>query len=202
MGIVFAVNSTYGSFDDNVVWNRTRNVSLNMMECPDLFRLGSGENSWVLLGSMAHSGGPNQWWTGSLSGDPPRYGNGFRGLFLQAKHKPRGDFFNDTPSKWILGTPYGCCIMISPASMALLAGSSHRTWASWTLATATQPRAAVRVCKPAIRAVLSLALPAGLIRPHRNVVYRADNRSMVHIMRITSPSLAAAASWFSRENSP
>ena len=103
-GTVFTVNETFGSFDGNVVWNRTRNVSLNMMECPDLFQVstcgrrdggssgggggsdsgggsggrggGGGGNSsstWVLFGSMAHSGGPNQWWTGSLAGTPPRF---------------------------------------------------------------------------------------------------------------------------------
>lgn len=68
----------------------TSQVSLNMLECPDLFQLNAGgvdDASWVLLGSMAHSGGPNQWWTGRLRGTPPRfipenvglldYGNGY-----------------------------------------------------------------------------------------------------------------------------
>jgi beta-fructofuranosidase len=52
-----------------------------MMECPDLFPLG---DKWVLLASLYKT---NQWWVGSLTGDPPRftpeqvgvldYGNGY-----------------------------------------------------------------------------------------------------------------------------
>jgi beta-fructofuranosidase len=52
-----------------------------MMECPDLFPLG---DKWVLIGSLYKT---NQWWVGTLSGDPPRftpervgildYGNGY-----------------------------------------------------------------------------------------------------------------------------
>lgn len=52
-----------------------------MMECPDLFPLG---DRWVLLASLYKT---NQWWVGSLTGDPPRftpeqvgvldYGNGY-----------------------------------------------------------------------------------------------------------------------------
>ena len=43
-----------------------------MIECPDIFELG-GSGSWVLLASIAHGGGPNQWFTGSLQGDPPKF---------------------------------------------------------------------------------------------------------------------------------
>jgi sucrose-6-phosphate hydrolase SacC (GH32 family) len=68
---VFTVNSTFGSFDHTTtVWNQSRALSLKMLECPDLFQLGG---SWVLLGSMARVGGPNQWWTGTLTGTPPRF---------------------------------------------------------------------------------------------------------------------------------
>ena len=38
-----------------------------MMECPDLFPLG---DKWVLLASLYRT---NQWWVGSLAGDPPRF---------------------------------------------------------------------------------------------------------------------------------
>ena len=52
-----------------------------VMECPDLFPLG---DKWVLIGSLYKT---NQWWVGSMSGNPPRftpehvgivdYGNGY-----------------------------------------------------------------------------------------------------------------------------
>ena len=96
-GSLYTTNVTYGEVDGNIVWQPT-NVSANMMECPDLFPLNAkkstaaagGENddasttTWVLIGSLYKT---NQWWVGTLSGDPPRftpdnvgildYGNGY-----------------------------------------------------------------------------------------------------------------------------
>eukprot|EP00041_Stephanoeca_diplocostata_P025899 m.689277 g.689277 ORF g.689277 m.689277 type:complete len:118 (+) comp22846_c0_seq29:89-442(+) len=57
--------------------------SANMMECPDFFPLGP-DGKWVLIGSLYKT---NQWWVGTVTGDPPRftpenvgivdYGNGY-----------------------------------------------------------------------------------------------------------------------------
>jgi len=79
-GSLFTTNITFGSVDKDVVWVPT-NVSAHMMECPDLFPLG---DKWVLLASLFKT---NQWWVGTLAGDPPRftpervgvidYGNGY-----------------------------------------------------------------------------------------------------------------------------
>ena len=79
-GALYVTNTTFGRVDSDEVW-QPQNVSANMMECPDLFPLG---DKWVLLGSLYQT---NQWWVGSLSGDPPRftpervgildYGNGY-----------------------------------------------------------------------------------------------------------------------------
>jgi len=79
-GSLYTTNVTYGSVDQNIVW-QPANVSANMLECPDLFPLG---NKHVLIGSLYST---NQWWVGTLSGDPPRftpervgimdYGNGY-----------------------------------------------------------------------------------------------------------------------------
>jgi len=79
-GSLYTTNVTYGYVDGNIVWQPT-NVSANMMECPDLFPLG---DKWVLIGSLYKT---NQWWVGTLSGNPPRftpenvgildYGNGY-----------------------------------------------------------------------------------------------------------------------------
>lgn len=79
-GSLYTTNVTFGEVDRNIVWQPT-NVSANMMECPDLFPLG---DKWVLIGSLYKT---NQWWVGTLAGDPPRftpeqvgildYGNGY-----------------------------------------------------------------------------------------------------------------------------
>ena len=52
-----------------------------LCRCPDIFPLG---DKWVLIGSLYKT---NQWWVGTLAGDPPRftpssvgivdYGNGY-----------------------------------------------------------------------------------------------------------------------------
>lgn len=79
-GSLYTTNVTFGEVDNNIVW-QPNNVSANMMECPDLFPLG---DKYVLIGSLYKT---NQWWVGTLSGDPPRfqpervgildYGNGY-----------------------------------------------------------------------------------------------------------------------------
>eukprot|EP00658_Telonema_sp_P-2_P033226 TRINITY_DN24431_c0_g1_i2.p1 TRINITY_DN24431_c0_g1~~TRINITY_DN24431_c0_g1_i2.p1 ORF type:complete len:448 (-),score=98.16 TRINITY_DN24431_c0_g1_i2:169-1512(-) len=79
-GSLYTTNVTYGNVDGNIVW-QPNNVSANMMECPDLFPLG---DKWVLIGSLYKT---NQWWVGTMAGDPPRfspeavgivdYGNGY-----------------------------------------------------------------------------------------------------------------------------
>ena len=74
MGPLFRTNHSYGSFGkQTVAYNRSQNVSFNMIECPDIFQLGGATDKWVVLASIAHSGGPNQWWTGTMSGHPPRF---------------------------------------------------------------------------------------------------------------------------------
>ena len=86
-GTLYRTNHSTGSFGKGTVaFNRSQDIGFNMIECPDIFELG-GSGSWVLLASIAHGGGPNQWWTGELSGSPPRfipkmvgvldYGNGY-----------------------------------------------------------------------------------------------------------------------------
>ena len=77
--------------DSDIVW-QPRNVSANMMECPDLFPLG---DKWVLIGSLYKT---NQWWVGTLAGNPPRftpdqvgildYGNGY--VILRAPSRAMG----------------------------------------------------------------------------------------------------------------
>ena len=82
-GSLYTTNTTYGYVDNNIVW-QPKNVTANMMECPDLFPLG---DKWVLLGSLYKT---NQFWVGALSADSdgvPRftpenvgildYGNGY-----------------------------------------------------------------------------------------------------------------------------
>ena len=79
-GSLYTTNVTFGQVDGNIVW-KPQNTSANMMECPDLFPLG---DKWVLIGSLYKT---NQWWVGTLAGDPPRftpervgildYGNGY-----------------------------------------------------------------------------------------------------------------------------
>lgn len=70
-GTLYRTNHSHGSFGRTVqVYNRSQDFGFNMIECPDIFPLG---DSWVLLASIAHGGGPNQWWTGRLSGSPPRF---------------------------------------------------------------------------------------------------------------------------------
>jgi sucrose-6-phosphate hydrolase SacC (GH32 family) len=70
-GTLYRTNHSHGSFGRSVqVYNRSADFEFNMIECPDIFPLG---DNWVLLASIAHGGGPNQWWTGQLSGDPPRF---------------------------------------------------------------------------------------------------------------------------------
>ena len=79
-GSLYTTNVTFGQVDRDIVWRPT-NTSANMMECPDLFPLG---NKHVLIGSLYKT---NQWWVGTLSGEPPRftpervgimdYGNGY-----------------------------------------------------------------------------------------------------------------------------
>lgn len=79
-GSLYTTNITYGEVDGNIVW-QPNNVSADMMECPDFFPLG---DKWVLIGSLYKT---NQWWVGTLSGNPPRfnpervgildYGNGY-----------------------------------------------------------------------------------------------------------------------------
>jgi sucrose-6-phosphate hydrolase SacC (GH32 family) len=67
-GSLYTTNVTFGEVDTDIVW-QPNNVSASMMECPDLFPLG-GNNTWVLLGSLYKT---NQWWVGTLSGNPPRF---------------------------------------------------------------------------------------------------------------------------------
>lgn len=74
-----------------------------MMECPDLFPLG---DRWVLLASLYKT---NQWWVGSLTGDPPRftpeqvgvldYGNGYAAKTGSAwcRVAPRGGWSSASP---------------------------------------------------------------------------------------------------------
>jgi sucrose-6-phosphate hydrolase SacC (GH32 family) len=70
-GTLYRTTHSHGSFGRTVqVYNRSDDFQFNMMECPDIFPLG---DRWVLLGSIAHGGGPNQWWTGQLAGNPPRF---------------------------------------------------------------------------------------------------------------------------------
>ena len=79
-GSLYTTNVTFGEVDKNIVWQPT-NVSADMMECPDLFPLG---DKHVLIASLYKT---NQWWVGTLAGDPPRftpervgildYGNGY-----------------------------------------------------------------------------------------------------------------------------
>eukprot|EP00039_Didymoeca_costata_P002756 m.62337 g.62337 ORF g.62337 m.62337 type:complete len:523 (-) comp11503_c0_seq1:37-1605(-) len=79
-GPMYSTNMTFGNVDGNIVW-QPNNVSANMMECPDFFPLG---DKYVLLGSLYKT---NQWWVGTLAGNPPRftpesvgildYGNGY-----------------------------------------------------------------------------------------------------------------------------
>ena len=38
-----------------------------LCRCPDIFPLG---DKWVLIGSLLST---NQWWVGSLAGNPPRF---------------------------------------------------------------------------------------------------------------------------------
>ena len=61
-----AVGRSFGHVDSDIVW-RPQNVSVDMMECPDLFPLG---DKFVLLGSLFQT---NQWWVGSLADNPPRF---------------------------------------------------------------------------------------------------------------------------------
>eukprot|EP00041_Stephanoeca_diplocostata_P025894 m.689101 g.689101 ORF g.689101 m.689101 type:complete len:673 (+) comp22846_c0_seq14:395-2413(+) len=81
-GSLYSTNITFGTMDDNIVW-QPQNSSANMMECPDFFPLGP-DGKWVLIGSLYKT---NQWWVGTVTGDPPRftpenvgivdYGNGY-----------------------------------------------------------------------------------------------------------------------------
>ena len=81
-GSMYTTNETFGLVDSNIVWQPT-NTSANMMECPDFFPLGSG-GKHVLIGSLYKT---NQWWIGTVAGNPPRftpesvgivdYGNGY-----------------------------------------------------------------------------------------------------------------------------
>jgi beta-fructofuranosidase len=74
-GSLFTTNTTFGSVNQtSIVWT-PNNVSANMIECPDLFPLadsadGGNISTWVLLGSLYKT---NQWWVGTMSGDPPRF---------------------------------------------------------------------------------------------------------------------------------
>ena len=67
-GALYTTNETFGVVDQNIAW-QPANTSANMMECPDLFPLGDS-GKWVLIGSLYKT---NQWWVGTLSGDPPRF---------------------------------------------------------------------------------------------------------------------------------
>jgi len=79
-GSLYTTNMTFGNVDGNIVW-QPKNVSANMMECPDFFPLG---DKHVLIGSLYKT---NQWWVGTVAGNPPRftpeqvgildYGNGY-----------------------------------------------------------------------------------------------------------------------------
>ena len=81
-GSMYTTNETFGLVDSNIVWQPT-NTSANMMECPDFFPLGSS-GKHVLIGSLYKT---NQWWIGTVAGNPPRftpesvgivdYGNGY-----------------------------------------------------------------------------------------------------------------------------
>jgi hypothetical protein len=71
-----------GTVAHTLTEQRPRRARAAVMECPDLFPLG---DKWVLIGSLYQT---NQWWVGTLAGDPPRftpervgivdYGNGCR----------------------------------------------------------------------------------------------------------------------------
>eukprot|EP00054_Salpingoeca_dolichothecata_P015306 m.87904 g.87904 ORF g.87904 m.87904 type:complete len:544 (-) comp21429_c0_seq2:36-1667(-) len=80
VGALFSTNITFGQMDDNIVW-KNESVRATMMECPDVFPLG---DKYMIIGSLFAT---NQWWIGTIAGDPPRftaekvglmdYGNGY-----------------------------------------------------------------------------------------------------------------------------
>ena len=110
-GSLFTTNETFGYVDGNIV-RQPKNVSANMMECPDLFPLG---DKYVLVGSLYKT---NQWWVGTLAGDPPRFTPEKVGIL---------DYGNGYAAKtgsiveWVL----------APSSLASLAGKSHNAVVLW-----------------------------------------------------------------------
>lgn len=71
VGSLYRTNHSTGSFGRHVrVFNRSQDVKFDMLECPDVFYVNG---TWVLLASIAHVGGANQWFTGAVKGIPPRF---------------------------------------------------------------------------------------------------------------------------------
>lgn len=80
VGSMYSTNITYGQMNSDIVWVNT-SVQAIMMECPDIYALGS---KYMLIGSLYTT---NQWWIGTVSGNPPQftaenvgimdYGNGY-----------------------------------------------------------------------------------------------------------------------------
>lgn len=81
-GSMFTAHATHGQMNSDIVWVN-QSVPATMMECPDIFPLGSND-TWMLIGSLFST---NQWWIGTVAGTPPRftassvglmdYGNGY-----------------------------------------------------------------------------------------------------------------------------
>lgn len=68
VGPLFSVNHTYGVRDSNLVWHNN-SVKATMMECPDILPLGSDGRVMVIASLFS----TNQWWTGKIQGQPPRF---------------------------------------------------------------------------------------------------------------------------------
>lgn len=83
-GILFEVNQTHGYTDPRTMeWNATWNRELNMIECPDVFTLGSNDEA-VVLGSLQYDG-PWQgtsttWWVGRMDSTGAHFTAGTVGL--------------------------------------------------------------------------------------------------------------------------
>ena len=147
-GTLFRTNHSFGSFSKGtVVYNRSHDLGFNMIECPDIFELG-GPGSWVLIASIAHGGGPNQWFTGSLQGDPPTfvpqkvgvldYGNGYAaktGSTLVQNGSSRRVMFGFTgwaeptapQSRQLGGGPQAGCgrYLVLPRELTVKSGGLH-----------------------------------------------------------------------------
>jgi hypothetical protein len=113
-GSLFTTNTTLGFMGAGNVWQET-NVTATMLECPDLFPIGgAGTNRWILIASLYNQPNfeyTNQWFVGTLSGDPPRF---------TAEHTGLLDYGSSYAAK------SGSTMVQGPASRRLLFRSEKR----------------------------------------------------------------------------